>query len=248
MHSQFKISFAFVFVIILGGCSYHVDKGSIDGGLSSQKINSFATLKTNIIDPKCLRCHGATIQGGVDLSTYASIMGKPGLVAIGKPESSLLFTEVADGSMPQGGPHLSASEVAVISDWINAGAPDGDFVSTTPSPIPTPTPTPLPTPNPTPTPTPVPNPVASYKEIQTKLFNQSCTRCHSGSGPSGNIDLSSYQKLMGNSKVAIVPGAATKSITYTEITSRSMPPSGTTIDPTLVTLLKNWINAGAINN
>ncbi|MBC7465635.1 MAG: c-type cytochrome [Bdellovibrio sp.] len=238
---------------LFAACNYHVNKAQLDNSAQSvQQINSFSTLKTNILDPQCIRCHGVGGKGGVDLSNYNSIMTNPGLVMINNINASRLYTEVESGSMPDGGPVMNSEDVATIAAWINAGAPDGTFANTNPV-IPTPTPVPTPTPPPAQNPPPVvtpPNPpnVISYNDVQTKLFNVSCTRCHSGSKPSGSVDLSSYQKTMANSKKVVVPGNATKSIAYTEITSGSMPPRGPAVDPTLVKLLNDWINAGAKNN
>lgn len=245
-----KMVFLSIVSLTLSSCNYHVDKASTsdNSGFTAQQINSFATLKANILDTKCARCHGVTVKGGVDFSNYNSIMNNPTLVVIGHPEESRIYTEVVGGDMPQDAPALSASDIAAISDWIEAGAPNGDFVvNPRPTPTPAPVPTPTPTPAPIPTPTPVPA-VASYKDVQSQLFDKSCVRCHSGTSPSGRIDLSSYAKTMANSKKAIVAGSPTQSLAYTEITSGSMPPKGVKIDPKLVQLLKDWITGGAKNN
>jgi hypothetical protein len=43
-------------------------------------------------------------------------------VTAGKPESSDLVTVLKSGYMPQGRPQMPASDVALVSAWIAAGA------------------------------------------------------------------------------------------------------------------------------
>ena len=72
----------------------------------------------------CAACHNATtLAGGLDLTSYAAAMqgGKDGAVIIpGDAEGSLLVTV-------QSGQHfanLSAAELDIIRQWIEAGAPE----------------------------------------------------------------------------------------------------------------------------
>ena len=82
-----------------------------------------------IFAENCLVCHGATRTSGLSLSTRGSILtgGKRGPAVIpGKSSDSLLYNAVAhkgDLQMPPGGKTLSAEQVRVIRDWIDAGAP-----------------------------------------------------------------------------------------------------------------------------
>ena len=196
------------------------------------------------------------MSGGVDFSTYSSTLSKSGVVVIGKPQTSTLYTEVASGDMPDGGPVLSTDEVNAISDWILAGAPNGDFPSTrVPLPMPTPVinnpaPPPAPPPAPTPvvtaTPTPVPSTIVKYSEVQAKIFDQACVRCHSGQTPKGKVNLSSFAALMASAKRnLIIAGSPDTSLVFTEISSGDMPPSGPPIAAPEVALLQEWINQGA---
>ena len=239
-----------------------------NGGNKVQSLNSFASLKANIIDAKCTQCHsGSRVKGGVDLSTFASIMAQPGLAVPGQPEASRIFTEVATGSMPDGGPALAAEETKAIRDWILAGAPNGDFASSDqPVAAPTPDPTPDPTPQvpppdasipvpPAPMPTPsgpsgprTPTVGVSYAFIQQNVFNQSCVKCHSSPALKGGVDLSSYAALMANAKKVVDVGNASGSLAYTEMAGGDMPPRGALVDPQLIELFAEWINEGAQNN
>jgi hypothetical protein len=76
---------------------------------------------------RCLDCHsGAEPKGGLDLSRREAAMrgGDSGeAIAPGKPDESLLWEYVGDGTMPpKGKGTLSADEKGVLRDWIAAGA------------------------------------------------------------------------------------------------------------------------------
>jgi len=231
---QIKITVCIAITCLaIAGCNFQAGQSKLNltspTDPSRTSIASFESIKSNILDPKCLRCHAAGGDGGVDLSSYNSIKDNPGLVTAGDLKNSRLYTEVATGSMPEGGPVLNPDEIAVIENWILAGASDGD-TSVNPPPINPPPPT---------------NSETIYSQIQTKIFNTSCVRCHSSAKPSGKVDLSDYQKLMANKRSVIVPGKPQSSLAYTEIIGGSMPPKGKAVDPQLVELFKNWITNGA---
>jgi hypothetical protein len=68
-------------------------------------------------------CHDPGTEKGIDLSSsekgWRTIMNR---VTAGKPESSDLVTVLKSGYMPQGRPQMPASDVALVSAWIAAGA------------------------------------------------------------------------------------------------------------------------------
>lgn len=98
-----------------------------------------------VLQVRCMVCHGGLKQqGGLDLRTMASRLkgGKSGAALVpGKPEASLMYSRVANGTMP---PAAMAKDLAVelptdaetelIKRWIAAGAP---------GPEPTPKPAPM---------------------------------------------------------------------------------------------------------
>jgi mono/diheme cytochrome c family protein len=212
---------------------------------NSQSMSSFQVLSEDIFAPKCLSCHsGPNGSGGVDLSSYNSIVAtSANLVVSGQPSASRLYTEVATGDMPDGGPPLSTDEIEAIGQWIQDGAPNGEFAQ---SPAPTATPTPANSPTPTPSPSATPVPLVPYATIQTNIFSHSCTQCHSGSSPDAGIDLSSYTKLFANRTVVVVKGSSTTSLVYEEIKRGAMPPGGS-VSAANLALLAEWINQGANN-
>jgi hypothetical protein len=88
----------------------------------------------------CLECHGGSIRkGGLNLATETTARagGESGpAIESGKPEESLLWEQIASGTMPKGRPKLSESEKQILKRWITDGAtwgtPEIDpFVATT---------------------------------------------------------------------------------------------------------------------
>src|SRR5688500_10396295 len=81
-----------------------------------------------ILEAKCLTCHGDARMSDLDLRDRATILkgGKRGPALVpGKAEESLLYKAVrrdGDLQMPPGKTPLTAAEVNVLRDWINAGA------------------------------------------------------------------------------------------------------------------------------
>src|SRR3954471_14086287 len=80
-----------------------------------------------IIAANCAGCHGADHpKGGLDLRSVATMRrgGKSGSVLdASDPDASRLLERIAQGEMPPGKARkLSASEVAVVRDWIRGGA------------------------------------------------------------------------------------------------------------------------------
>ena len=90
----------------------------------------YATEIQPIFEANCTSCHGGS--GGVDLSSYASLMNSVGndygsnVVVPGDPDASGLVDKIEPnpdhGSrMPQGGT-LSDADIALIRQWISEGA------------------------------------------------------------------------------------------------------------------------------
>lgn len=83
-----------------------------------------------IFDAHCTRCHGQKEQGGLLISSRDRLLegGESGQAAVvpGQPDESYLFQLVSahadDYRMPPKGDGLTAAEVAVVKQWIEAGA------------------------------------------------------------------------------------------------------------------------------
>jgi mono/diheme cytochrome c family protein len=86
-----------------------------------------------VIEANCLACHGEGRMGGLDLRSRAAALkgGARGPAVVpGKAVDSLLWKAVAGGGelqMPPGRKRLTAGEVKLLGEWIDAGAqwPEG---------------------------------------------------------------------------------------------------------------------------
>ena len=77
-----------------------------------------------IFEKQCGMCHGNTATAGLNVITYAGLMagGANGPAVIpGDAAASLLIEKVKDGTHPG---KFSPEELQIISDWIDAGAPE----------------------------------------------------------------------------------------------------------------------------
>jgi formate dehydrogenase gamma subunit len=79
----------------------------------------------DLFGDKCGMCHSSTSAlGGLDLSDYQAALdgGESGLAIVpGDPDASLLLTRQATGDHPG---QLDGDELALVRQWIEAGAPE----------------------------------------------------------------------------------------------------------------------------
>jgi WD40 repeat protein len=87
-----------------------------------------------VLKAYCYRCHGkdGSVEGAMNYVADLSKLVARKKVVAGDPEASRLFRRVDDGTMPPPDeqPRPTAAEVAVLKQWIEAGAPP-DAASTT---------------------------------------------------------------------------------------------------------------------
>lgn len=80
-----------------------------------------------IFDRACMPCHSAQMRsGGLDLTSYDALMSRRGVVVKGDPSGSLLVRSLKlnnPSRMPKGRPPLPDAEIALIENWVKAGAP-----------------------------------------------------------------------------------------------------------------------------
>ncbi|MBL7554560.1 MAG: hypothetical protein JNM24_01965 [Bdellovibrionaceae bacterium] len=85
----------------------------------------YSSIKTRIINTKCLGCHsGANLSGGVDLTTYATTVAN-NIARAGNPGGSRLVTSMertGNDFMPRNGARIPASDIAIVRQWIQDGA------------------------------------------------------------------------------------------------------------------------------
>ncbi len=95
---------------------------------------AFYTQKVQpILQTNCYRCHaGVNHRGGLSLDTHAGLLkgGRDGLVVVpGHADQSLLIKLIrhegpADDPMPMPprSPKISDEDIAIVTQWVNAGA------------------------------------------------------------------------------------------------------------------------------
>ena len=102
-----------------------IDESSIAAGAPS--LTTYQQINSQLLVPKCLSCHsGAASSGGIDFSSYSKLMESNTVIAYDF-ERSLLYTVLANGSMPVGGPAASPGTLAGIKAWISAGALENEL-------------------------------------------------------------------------------------------------------------------------
>ena len=78
-----------------------------------------------LLQTRCSMCHGANGQKGLDVTTYASLMkgGSDGPVVVAGDAAGSLLIQVQTAAQPHFS-QLTPDELQLISDWIEAGAPE----------------------------------------------------------------------------------------------------------------------------
>lgn len=89
---------------------------------------SFSADVLPILQANCTRCHGTSRQSAdLKLNTYANLMtgSENGPVVVpGDAANSSLVELIVSGEMPKRADRLSDEEIQIITDWVNAGAPN----------------------------------------------------------------------------------------------------------------------------
>lgn len=90
----------------------------------------------------------------------------------------------------------------------------------------------------------------SYSQDVAPILVDRCEKCHGTSVQKGQLDLSSYNAIMagGGSGEVISPGNADGSKLIQMVTSGKMPKQGAKLTPDQINILKDWMNAGALDN
>jgi uncharacterized membrane protein len=94
--------------------------------LASTAEVSFADDVMPILNNSCTKCHGGEqVKEGLNMTSYSNLMAgsfNGPVIIIGNAGKSLLIDMVAKGKMPKRGAKLTAEQIQIIVNWINAGA------------------------------------------------------------------------------------------------------------------------------
>lgn len=189
-------------------------------------IAGAGTLETRaitILTNACFACHGTANAGGVNMINNAQHLVTVGLVIPGNAAGSPLYSSISSGRMPPSGP-LAAADVAVIAEWINAGAraPAGALP-------PTPAPIPL---------------AATYRSIQANILGPKCVSCHGAVQARAGVRLDSYAAVLRTVSV----GNPNNSELFESVDDGDMPQGGPRLSNAELNAISQWIANGALNN
>ncbi|MCB9283277.1 MAG: c-type cytochrome [Lewinellaceae bacterium] len=170
-------------------------------------------------------CHNQSSHAaGYDLTTYENIISRG--ITPGSYQNSHIYHVIAspfgEEAMPPP-PHqpLTTEQITNIALWIEQGANNttcsGTVCDTT---------------------------NVSFAADILPVMQNYCNGCHSGSAPSGNIDLTTYTnvKNSANSNNSLV-GSITHASGY-----KPMPDGGGSLPNCDIAKIKAWVNAGTPNN
>lgn len=159
-----------------------IDRGTPEDSTSSPPGNSpapqlpppvepglnFAYVQETALKPKCLSCH----HHRNDFDSFEHT--RPLLKEI---QYRIHAFGTEDQMPPENRPQLTAEELKLVEDWINAGAPEMPGLPLPPS-APAPAPEPTPEPTPEPAPVPPPAPAVNFAAVKTQVFEPKCAGCH----------------------------------------------------------------------
>jgi mono/diheme cytochrome c family protein len=230
-----------VFALAAAGAGRYALAGD-DSGASNEespsRVPSFEEDVRPLFRAKCWRCHGEKgRKADLDLTTVAGALkgGESGPAIVpGKPDDSILFEKVRDGTMPPGKKgRLAEAEVEVVRRWIAGGAGSASGVSGQT----------------------VPTPAAPVTQHDVALImRRHCAPCHGLQRKEAGLDLRTKSAMLhgGKSGPAIAPGKPGESLILKKIRSGEMPPprrlieaSVKPIEPAEIDALARWIAENA---
>ncbi len=167
-------------------CSFSLQKVGVDSGLETPSSTesatsvtgpSYATIRSQILQPHCLSCHG---REAPILLTYEQT--KANLDAIER-------TVLVDYSMPQAGP-ISESKQSLLRAWIESGAPEVVKAPATAS---------APSVETSPEPSPVfsgPVRPVVFSVLKEQVLDLACTSCHFPGNEEGLTPLTTHAEVL----------------------------------------------------
>jgi len=208
---------------------------------------NYKSIQANIFTPSCALsgCHsGVAPQAGMSLqagNSFKAIVNQASTevaslkrIEPGNPDDSYLMRKVqgiasVGVQMPRNAAALSSAKIEALRSWIYAGALGPTLSS-----------------------------------IQANVFTPICTQCHFGSSPAAGLNLeagNAWANLVGikrsfDPQIRVVAGDAGNSFIIDKLEginlggSRGdrMPLGGPFLDPDVIAVIRQWIDAGAAND
>jgi len=207
-----------------GGTGTGTGTGTGGSGSCSLDTVYFAQSVLPLLSSSCAQsgCHNGNSGGDAGdytLNTYAGILR---LVQAGNAGGSTLISVVSRGRMPpRGYTALTASQIALLSKWINQGALNNGCVASV-----------------------CDTTQVTYSGTIAPIFQTYCTGCHSGSAPSGGgVDLTVYANVVAQANSGKLWGDVSHLNGY-----NAMPLGGASLSSCDLSKINAWIKAGTPNN
>lgn len=216
-----------MFVGVLLACTHEpalVDEvpGPVDPGCITDGKVCFESSVLPIFISACARsgCHDAvTAEEGYILSSYSTIMRK-GIQPGNASESKLykILFKTGEDRMPPDG-SLTSAQKDSIALWINQGALNTTNCNCYCDPS-----------------------LYTYAAVISPLLSNKCTFCHKPGNLSGNIDLSTYNAARTQALNGNLFGSISHSDGYVAM------PVGGKLSDCEIEQVREWVNAGALND
>lgn len=258
--------YAIGLIMLTLGCDYSEEKKKAPVTAQLQTgPRDVDWLMQNLFQPSCSRCHNAANRaGGFQFESANDLLNpaQAGAIVPGNAQGSLIYSVIANGTMPPRGAKPDAAAMKVLSCWIDQGAsPTGASCTTaavvpgpapspspSPSPAPTPSPSPTPTASPTPSPTPTPTstptppePVPTFAEVFTSILEPNCVGCHNSGYPAAGVNLESKATILATEDL-VRCGRAENSNLYKVVEKNEMPLGGPPLKADEKKSLRLWID------
>lgn len=211
-----RILFLF-FILLLNSCADNLGTAESESfGIIDEELGTtvtFQQLRDRVLAPKCLRCHAWVIDETEVLKR----------VEPGEPLASSLFNLVDNGSMPVGGPELSAVEKGIVQAYIQGLSADDDS-PTDPTDI-----DPIDPVDPNDPTDPVQ--LVTYEDVKQEILVPHCIRCHSDMDTEAGLDrYIDHQDLQ-------------NSIVLTMVESGRMPARAPKLPEAQIQLLRDYLDS-----
>ena len=164
----------------------------LDAGVDEEpgelQCSNFADDIQPLIERTCRGCHIDIALGGLDLTGEVVLDNLIDIASSADPNLTLIVPGDVDQSyfvdkmlpnptngsrMPLGAPNWTPAQMLMLTDWIEAGAPRGDYDCED-----------------APPPDPEAEECVTFDEVIQPMLNAGCVRCHSTENPLGELDLS----------------------------------------------------------
>lgn len=169
-------------------------------------------------------CHDVTAQNDIRLDSFEAIMAS-GVVVPGDPLNSEMYEKITETDPdkrmppPPNNP-VSTENIQMIYKWISQGAQNLYCESGCDT-----------------------TNVTFSEVIWPEIIQKTCTGCHSGPAPNGNIRLESYSDIVAVAESGQLVGVIEGQAGYPQ-----MPKSGPRLSDCKITQIKKWIEDGTPNN